>query len=161
MSEASDERARIYLTPEGVRRLREEEGHLVKVKRPALADRLRFAIQQGDLSENADYTTAKEEQGFLEGRIQQIGAILRRAIVVDREEDCDRVALGHHVTVVEVGTDYSEVYQIVGFAEADPSGGKVSCDSPLGQALMDRSVGDLVTVRAPAGELSFEITAIA
>jgi len=160
MSEAIDERAKVYLTPEGEKQLREERNHLVKVKRPALADRLRFAIQQGDLSENADYTTAKEEQGFLEGRILQIGALLRRAIVVDRAENCDRVALGHQVTVVEAGTDYSEVYQIVGSAEANPSGGRVSCDSPLGKALMDRAVGDTVTVRAPAGDISFEITAI-
>ena len=161
MNEAHDERTRVYLTPAGEQQLREERDHLIKVKRPALADRLRFAIQQGDLSENADYQTAKEEQGFLEGRILQIGAILRQAIVVERVESFDHAALGHTVTVVESGTDFSEVYQIVGSAEADPAGGKVSCDSPLGKALLNRSVGDTVRIQAPAGDISFEITEIA
>ena len=160
MSEAIDERPRVYLTPEGAQQLQEEMDYLIKVRRPALADRLHFAIQQGDLSENADYTTAKDEQGFLEGRIMQIDAVLRRAIVLAKVENCDRVSLGHQVTVVEVGTDYSEVYQIVGSAEADPAKGKVSCDSPMGMALMDRAVGDTVTVRAPSGDISFELTAI-
>jgi transcription elongation factor GreA len=135
--------------------------HLVNVKRPALADRLRFAIQQGDLSENADYITAKEEQGFLEGRILQIDALLRRAVVIDKAASCESVGLGHQVTVVETGTENSEVYVVVGSAEADPAAGKVSCHSPMGSALLSRSVGDTVTVHAPAGDINFTITAIA
>jgi transcription elongation factor GreA len=160
MSDSNDERQRVYLTPLGVEQLREEMDHLVRVKRPALAARLHFAIQQGDLSENADYITAKEEQGFLEGRILQIDALLRQAIVVERAEDSDRVALGHRVTVVEGGSDYSEVFHIVGTAEANPTNGKVSHDSPMGRALMGQAVGDTVTVHAPAGDIHFEITEI-
>ena len=160
MSDTNDARPQIYLTPQGVEKLRQEVDHLVKVKRRALAERLHHAIQQGDLSENANYITAKEEQGFLEGRILHIGALLRRGIVVEKVENSGQAALGNRVTIVEAGTDYSETFHIVGFAEADPSNGKVSTDSPMGQALVGGAVGDTVVVHAPAGDISFEITAI-
>ncbi len=150
----------VYLTAEGVKNLRRELDHLVNVKRPALAERLRRAIQQGDLSENADYITAKEEQGFLEGRVQQIEAMLRRAVIIQENGPTDEVALGSRVTVVEEGMDESEVFHIVGPAEADPANGKVSNESPLGRALMGRRVEDAVSVEAPGGELVFQITAI-
>ena len=150
----------VYLTAEGVINLRRELDHLVNVKRPALAKRLRKAIQQGDLSENADYITAKEEQGFLEGRIQQIEAMLRRAVIIQEDGPTDEVALGSRVTVIEEGAEESEVFHIVGPAEANPTNGKVSNESPLGRALMGRQVEDAVTVEAPGGEIVFRITAI-
>jgi transcription elongation factor GreA len=150
----------VYLTAEGVKNLRRELDHLVNVKRPALAERLRRAIQQGDLSENADYITAKEEQGFLEGRVQQIEAMLRRAVIIQENGPTDEVILGSRVTVVEEGVEESEVFHIVGPAEADPANGKVSNESPLGRALMGRQVEDAVTVEAPGGEIVFRITAI-
>jgi len=150
----------VYLTAEGVKNLRRELDHLVNVKRPALAERLRRAIQQGDLSENADYITAKEEQGFLEGRVQQIEAMLRRAVIIQENGPTDEVALGSRVTVVEEGMEESEVFHIVGPAEADPANGKVSNESPLGRALMGRQVEDAVSVEAPGGEIVFRITAI-
>ncbi len=150
----------VYLTAEGVKNLRRELDHLVNVKRPALAERLRRAIQQGDLSENADYITAKEEQGFLEGRVQQIEAMLRRAVIIQENGPTDEVALGSRVTVVEEGVEESEVFHIVGPAEADPANGKVSNESPLGRALMGRRVEDAVSVEAPGGEIVFQITAI-
>ncbi len=150
----------VYLTTEGVINLRRELDHLVNVKRPALAKRLRKAIQQGDLSENADYITAKEEQGFLEGRIQQIEAMLRRAVIIQEDGPTDEVALGSRVTVIEEGAEESEVFHIVGPAEANPTNGKVSNESPLGRALMGRQVEDAVTVEAPGGEIVFRITAI-
>jgi transcription elongation factor GreA len=150
----------VYLTAEGVKNLRRELDHLVNVKRPALAERLRRAIQQGDLSENADYITAKEEQGFLEGRVQQIEAMLRRAVIIQENGPTDEVVLGSRVTVVEEGVEESEVFHIVGPAEADPANGKVSNESPLGRALMGRQVEDAVTVEAPGGEIVFRITAI-
>jgi len=150
----------VYLTAEGVENLRQELEHLISVKRPALAERLRFAIQQGDLSENADYQTAKEEQGFLEGRIQQIKAMLRRATIIEENGPTDEVGLGSRVTVIEDGLDEEELFHIVGPAEADPIGGKVSNESPLGRALMERRVGDAVTVEAPGGEVVFKIVAI-
>ena len=151
----------IYLTVEGAEKLRQELDNLVNVKRPALAKRLRHAIQQGDLSENADYITAKEEQGFLEGRIQQIEEMLRRIALIEENGPTDRIGLGNQVTVVEEGTDDQEMFQIVGSAEANPISGKVSNELPLGQALMGRRVGDTVTVCAPSGELVFRILAIA
>ena len=150
----------VYLTAEGVKNLRRELDHLVNVKRPALAERLRRAIQQGDLSENADYITAKEEQGCLEGRVQQIEAMLRRAVIIQENGPTDEVILGSRVTVVEEGVEESEVFHIVGPAEADPANGKVSNESPLGRALMGRQVEDAVTVEAPGGEIVFRITAI-
>jgi transcription elongation factor GreA len=150
----------IYLTAEGARDLHQELDHLVKVKRPALADRLHRAIQQGDLSENADYIAAKEEQGFLEGRIQQIEATLRNAVVIERDGPSDEVAFGTHVTVVEQGVEEEETFRIVGPVEADPIKGNVSNESPLGQALIGRRVGDTVTVEAPVGEIVFQIVAI-
>jgi len=150
----------VYLTAEGVDNLRQELDHLVNVKRPALARRLRKAIQQGDLSENADYITAKEEQGFLEGRIQQIEAMLRRAVIIQENGPTDDVALGSCVTVVEEGAEEAEVFRIVGPAEADPANGKVSNESPLGRALLEHRIGDIITVEAPGREIVFRITAI-
>jgi transcription elongation factor GreA len=153
-------RNRVYLTPEGREELREELEELVNVKRPALAERLRKAIAQGDLSENADYHTAKEEQSFLEGRIQEIEAILRSAEVIEETERSDVVSLGSHVTVVEEGARDPETFRIVGVAEADPINGKVSHASPIGKALLGRQVQDVVTVEAPGGEIAFRITQI-
>jgi transcription elongation factor GreA len=150
----------VYLTAEGVESLRQELDQLINVKRPALAERLRRAIQQGDLWENADYIAAKEEQGFLEGRIQQIETMLRRAVTIQDNISTDEVSLGNRVTVVEEGTKEKEVFHIVGPAEADPANGKVSNESPLGQALIGHRAGDTVTVDAPGGDIAFEIVAI-
>ena len=152
----------IYLTAEGLEELGRELDHLVNVKRPALADRLHKAIQQGDLSENADYITAKEEQGFLEGRIQQIELMLRNATIIEENGPSDQVALGSRVTVIEEGfaEEEAETFRIVGPAEANPATGNVSNESPLGRALLGHQVGDTVTVEAPAGEIVFQITAI-
>jgi transcription elongation factor GreA len=150
----------VYLTAEGVDDLRRELDHLVNVKRPALAERLHKAIQQGDLSENADYIAAKEEQGFLEGRIQQIEVMLRNAAIIETDGSGEEVALGRCVTVIEEGEGEEETFRIVGPIEADPLKGRVSYESPLGQALLGRRVGDVVTVDAPAGKLVFHITEI-
>ncbi len=149
----------VYLTDEGLKNLHQELEHLTTVKRSALADRLFHAIRQGDLSENADYITAKEEQGFLEGRIQQIEVMVRNAVLIEGGPS-DQVVLGSRVTVVEQGFDDTEVYRIVGPAEADPSKGNVSNESPLGTALMGHQIGDTVAVKAPAGEISFRIAEI-
>jgi len=151
---------KVYLTPEGREELREELDRLVEVKRPALAERLRKAIAQGDLSENADYKAAKEEQSFLEGRIQEIEATLRRAEIIQETGNSGEVSLGSRVTVVEEGRETPEQFRIVGTAEADPIDGKVSHKSPMGKALLGREVGDVVTVEAPGGEIAFRITDI-
>ncbi len=152
--------APVYLTREGIERLRRELDELVNVRRPALAERLRKAIQQGDLSENADYIAAKEEQGFLEGRIQEIEALLRNAVVIEEEAPTGEVRLGSRVTVVEDGEEEPETFRLVGPAEADPTNGRISYESPLGQALLGHRVGDVVAVEAPAGVLRFRILRI-
>ncbi|MGD8996847.1 MAG: transcription elongation factor GreA [Anaerolineae bacterium] len=153
-------RKKVYLTPEGREELREELEELVSVKRPALAERLRKAIAQGDLSENADYHTAKEEQSFLEGRIQEIEATLRTAEIIQETKRSNVVSLGSRVTVVEEGGQGAETFRIVGVAETDPINGKVSYESPIGKALLGRQVQDVVTVEAPGGEIAFRITEI-
>lgn len=150
----------VYLTAEGIESLRHELDHLVSVKRKELAGRLRRAIRQGDLSENADYITAKEEQGFLEGRIQQIEAMLRGAVRIRENVTTETVSLGNRVTVVEQGTEEAEVFLIVGPAEANPSKGRLSYESPLGRAIRGRSVGDAVSVDAPEGIILFQIARI-
>lgn len=153
--------AKVYLTPDGVEKLEKELEHLINVKRPELTARLRHAIQQGDLSENADYQTAKDEQGFIEGRIQEIQGMLLDAVILEEgAAPTDQVGLGSRVTVIEAGEDTPETYMIVGAAEADPANGKISNESPIGQALLNGKVGQRVTVKTPGGKLLFEIKAI-
>jgi transcription elongation factor GreA len=151
---------KIYLTPEGEEALRDELDELVNVKRPALAERLRKAIAQGDLSENANYKAAKEEQSFLEGRIQELQSMLRNAEIIEETRSSDEVSLGSYVTVIEEGADRPETFRIVGTAEADPINGKVSHESPMGKRLLGHQVGDVVTVEAPGGTIAFRITEI-
>ncbi len=152
---------KVYLTAKGLTKLRQELDELINEKRPALADRLHHAIQQGDLSENADYQTAKEEQAFLEGRIQELESMLLDAVVIEQNQGPhDQVALGSQVTVVEDGEEEPEVFVIVGPAESDPTNGRISNESPIGRALLAHRVGDHVAVRAPAGEIIFEILSI-
>jgi transcription elongation factor GreA len=148
----------VYVTPEGLQGLKDELRKLVEVKRPALADRLNKAIKQGDLSENADYIAAKEEQGFLEGRILELQSAIRNAEVIESPKNTEgRIGLGSHVTVVEKGEDEPENYHVVGPTEADPTKGKISNESPLGRALIGHKAGDTVTVKAPMGEVYFEV----
>ncbi len=148
----------VYLTEEGLENLREKLDDLINVKRPELAVRLNKAIKQGDLSENADYITAKEAQGFLEGQIQEIQHKIRNAVIIEESDGTDgRVRLGSHVTVLEMGYDEKETYHVVGPTEADPSSGKISHESPLGKALLGHSVGDEVTIQAPAGQIVFKL----
>ena len=152
----SDEIA--YLTPEGKIALEKELDELVNVKRLALAERLHFAIKQGDLSENADYQAAKEEQAFLEGRVLEVKELLRNAVLIEKsDQDDGKVRLGSVITVLEEGFDDEETYYLVGQAEADPTKGRISHVSPLGKALLGRVAGDRVSVAAPAGEIRFKI----
>lgn len=151
----------VYLTPEGKKSLQRELRELEEVRRPALAARLHAAIKQGDLSENADYIAAKEEQGFLEGRILEVKAMLRNAVIIESSKKSDgRVTLGSTVVVTEEGYDEPETYHIVGATEADPTRGRISNESPLGRALLGHVKGDVVTVNAPRGRLEFRITEV-
>jgi transcription elongation factor GreA len=148
----------IYLTQEGEKKLRAELAELTGPRREELSQRLRSAIQMGDLSENADYHKAKEDQGFLEGRIQEIEAVLRNAIIIEKTNS-DAVAVGAHVTVQEEGFD-PETYHLVGAKEADPRNGKISNESPIGRALIDHKVGEVVEAETPGGKLRFKILKI-
>jgi len=149
----------VYLTPEGEARLRAELKELCGPRREDLARRLRFAVQQGDLSENADYITAKEEQAFLEGRIQELEQTLRIATVVDAGGPTGEVAVGATVVVQEEGLP-PQPYQIVGVKEADPRHGKISHESPIGMALLGKRVGDLAVAQTPAGDIRMRVIEI-
>jgi transcription elongation factor GreA len=149
-----------YLTPEGKLKLEEELKLLTTTKRKELAERLNFAIKQGDLSENADYTAAKEDQAFLEGRIRTLENMLRHVSIIEGQTG-GAVRIGSRVTVKEVGGSAdNETFNIVGAAEANPVNGKISNESPLGRALIDRHVGDEVQFDAPGGKITFKIVAI-
>lgn len=149
----------MYLTPEGAKKLKEELTDLKGPQRKALAKRLRDAIQMGDLSENADYHKAKEDQAFLEGRIQELEYVLSNAEVVDNKGKRDEVRVGLKVTVQEEGFD-SEVYYMVGAKEADSRNNKISNESPIGKALMGHKVGETVVAETPGGTLKFKILKI-
>jgi len=151
-----------FLTAEGAAELRAELEHLITVKRPELAARLRDAIGQGDLSENADYTDAKEQQAFLEGRIQYLENLLRNATIIDEGNGKapSRVEVGCEVTIEPEG-EPAETYRIVGAAEADPRNGKISNESPIGAALLGRRKGDTVQVETPGGVWTVKIKDIA
>ena len=148
-----------YLTPEGETKLNAELQELKGTKREELSKRLRSAIQMGDLSENADYHKAKEDQGFLEGRIQEIEAILRNTIIIEKKQSRGVVSIGSQVTIQEKGFD-PETYHLVGPTEADPRNGRISYESPIGSALMDKKVGDLAEAETPGGRINFKIIKI-
>jgi len=149
----------VYLTPEGEAKLKAELEELKGARREELSQRLRSAIQMGDLSENADYHKAKEDQGFLEGRIQEIENILRNALIIEKAEGQDSVFIGAHVTIQEGGEE-PETYHLVGPAEADPRKGKISHESPIGKALLDKKVGDIAEAETPGGKIKLKILKI-
>jgi transcription elongation factor GreA len=149
-----------YLTPEGLARLKTELEELSGPRRQDLARRLRIAIQQGDLSENADYIAAKEEQGFLEGRIQELQAIIKNATIIeDNNGRREVVDLGARVTIQE-GDYPPETYHLVGVNEADPREGRISHESPFGKAILGHKEGDVVQASTPNGEIKLKILKI-
>jgi len=147
----------VHLTPEGAENLRLELGDLVNVRRPGLAIRLREAVADGDLKENANYHDAKEQQSMVEGRIQYLQDVLRRATIVINDGPSDTVRIGSIVIIQEIGSDEEETYTLVGAAEANPREGKLSEKSPIGSALMGRKRGEKIKVNAPGGEISFKV----
>ena len=150
-----------YLTPEGFETLEKRLRHLTAVRRSEVAERLRQALEEGgDLTENAEYEDAKNEQAFVEGEIMRLESILNIAEVIEAAENSDEVVLGSKITVVEKGTRDKEVFHLVGSAEARPSEGKISIESPLGKAMLGAKVRDKVTVKAPDGDIVFTIKSI-
>jgi len=148
----------IQMTKQGLEALKRELDELVNVKRPKLVERLSNARSQGDLTENSDYANAQEEMEFLDGRIDELEEILKTALVVGSGGKHNGVEVGTKVTVKVDGT--KTVFEIVGEWEADPVNKKISPESPLGQALFGKKVGEKIEVAAPAGKLTYEIMAI-
>ena len=148
----------VYLTLEGKKKLEEELHYLTTIRRMEVAEAIKSAKEEGDLSENSAYDEAKLQQGFLEGRVQTIEVQLRNAVLIENGHS-DRIGIGSTVTVSEDGSD-KETYRIVGSAEADPLEGKISNESPIGQALLGAKVGETVTAETPGGALVFKVLKI-
>jgi transcription elongation factor GreA len=153
------DRQQTFLTSEGYERLQQELDHLRTVRRREVAQRLHLALEEGDLLENAELEDARNEQSFVEGRILTLENILGSAVIIEETGPRETVGVGSRVTVVE-GDNPPETYQVVGSAEADPTKGLISNESPLGRSLMGRKVGEKAEVNAPDGVLVFEVVGI-
>ena len=154
---ASDARA-VYLTREGLAKLKEELAWRTGEKRRQIAEQIGAAKADGDISENAGYDEAKYQASMNEGRILELKAKIKNAVIIDASEGpADVVNLGRTVTITDLNFGAKETYTIVGSSEADPTMGRISNASPIGSALMEKRVGDEVTVNSPSGQLRFRI----
>lgn len=152
---------RIPITPEGYQKMQEELEYLLKVERPKNIKEIAEARAHGDLSENAEYHAAKERQSFIEGRIQELKTKLALADVIDPSKvSQDRIAFGAKVKVLDLQSDEEKVFKLVGPDEADVKIGNISVSSPVGRALLNKSVGDIVNIKAPARTIEYEILEI-
>ena len=147
-----------YISKEGLEKLRAELDDMTSVKRPEVAQRIHDAKEHGDLSENAEYEDAKNEQAFVEGRIQTLEALIKNATIIDEHHSTDHVQIGSTVKVD--GEDGAETFMIVGSAEAKPAAGRISNESPVGRALLGRKKGEKVVVKVPAGDFAYTIVEI-
>lgn len=153
---------RVPLTPAGYRKLQEELERLKKVDRPRNIQAIAEARSHGDLSENAEYHAAKEQQSFIEGRIHELQAKISRAQVIDPSTiNQSRIAFGARVKVLDIEADEEYVFHLVGQEEADVKHGKISITSPVGRALIGKEIGDTAMVKAPARTFEYEILEIA
>ncbi len=151
----------VYLTKSGLDALREELDYLVGERRQQIAQQIAEAKAEGDLRENAGYDEAKNAQAFVEGRIRELKVKIHNAQIIDDTQTPDNeVALGRSVVVRENGYDDEEIYTIVGSTETDPNNGRISNESPIGKALLGHTAGDVVSVKAPAGEIEFKIVRV-
>lgn len=149
------------MTVAGKQKLEEELEQLITVKRKEVVERIKIARSFGDLSENSEYDSAKEEQGFVEGRISTIESMLRNAIIIQEDEgQKDVVTLGKTVTFIELPDGEEEEYTIVGSAEADPFEGRISNDSPIAKALLGHKVNDVLKISTPGGDMEVRIVSI-
>ncbi len=149
------------MTKAGKEKLEQELEQLKTVKRKEVVERIKIARSFGDLSENSEYDSAKDEQAFVEGRITTLENMIRNAKIIEESDlVSDTVSLGKSVTFVELPNGEEETYTIVGSAEADPFEGKISNDSPIAQSLIGKKVGDQVSVQTPGGEMQVKIVSI-
>ena len=151
---------KIPLTRAGFDKLDAELKHLKSVERPAIIAAISEARAHGDLSENAEYHSAKEKQSFIEGRIKELEGVLSLAEVIDTARLSGSIKFGATVSLVDEDTDEEKTYQIVGEYEADIEAGRLNIKSPLARALIGKTVGDTVEVRTPGGEKSYEVLSI-
>ncbi len=152
---------KFYMTLDGKAKLEQELEFLKAEKRKEVVERIKIARSFGDLSENSEYDSAKEEQAFVEGRIVTLEKMIRNAVIIKEDEgNTSVVSLGKSVKFKELPDGDEEVYTIVGSAESDPFEGKISNDSPMAQSLLGKTVGDKVTVQTPGGEMKVEILEI-
>jgi len=151
----------LLVSPEGLKKLESELEHLTTVKRHDVAERIKTAREFGDISENSEYEDAKNEQAFIEGRIQTLEKMLRQVRVVNEEGQDPSIAhIGSHVTVRDLEDNVEEEYLIVGATEADPMKNHISNESPVGKALIGAKAGQQVEVTAPIGKIRLEIIKI-
>lgn len=149
------------MTAAGKQKLEDELDFLKTIKRKEVVERIKIARDFGDLSENAEYDSAKEDQAFVEGRISTLESMIRNAVIINANDvSNDTVRLGTTVTFVEVPDGDKESYTIVGSAEADPLEGRISNDSPIAKSMIGRTTGDRVKVLTPGGEMEIEIVSI-
>ncbi|QFF99512.1 transcription elongation factor GreA [Psychrobacillus glaciei] len=148
------------MTVAGKQKLEDELELLKTVKRKEVVERIKIARSFGDLSENSEYDSAKEDQAFVEGRISTIESMIRNAVIIEEEENNDVVSLGKTVTFIEIPDGDEESYTIVGSAEADPIEGLISNDSPIARGLLGKTTGDKVKITTPGGEMDVQIISI-
>lgn len=150
----------VMLTVEGLKKLEEKLDHLKTVRRGAVAERIKQAIEFGDISENSEYEDAKNEQAFIEGEIMTLEKMLRNSQIIEDGADNETVHLGCTVIIKDIEFDEDLQYTIVGSAEADPTEFKISNESPVGEAILGQKVGSIVEVHVPAGVLEYKILEI-
>lgn len=157
----SNQQKEVLLTEEGLKKIKQELEQLKTVKRHEVADRLKEAIAQGDLSENSEYDAAKEEQAFIEARIIQLENMIRNAKIINKDSvDKNTVSVGSKVTIQEMPDGDIEIYSIVGSAESDPLSGRISNESPIGAELIGKKIDDIANVPTPSGTIQFKIIQI-
>ena len=147
-----------YISKDGLGKLRAELDEMLAVRRPEIAQRIHDAKEHGDLSENAEYEDAKNEQAFVEGRIQQLEALIKNATLIEDNHGNDHVQIGSTVKVN--GPDGNQSFTIVGSTEARPTEGRISNESPVGRALLGKKKGETIKVQVPAGDIAYTIVAI-
>lgn len=149
-----------YLTEKKLKEFKKELKKLKTVDRPEIIERVKIAISFGDLSENAEYQTTKEEQGFLEGRIFELEEIIKQAKIITKKDNIDYARIGSIVILKNLDSQEKEEFEIVGIGESNPIDGKISYESPLGKALFKKKQGDYIEILSPKGKIKYKIIEI-
>lgn len=150
---------KVFITKDGLQKLKDELKELLDVKRPEIANRIKAAREMGDISENSEYDAARQEQSYVEGRISELEEIIKNAKINDsKSEKAGSIGIGSKVTLHIDGDD--EIYHIVGAPEANPMERKISHESPLGAALVGKKIGEKIEVEAPVGKLTYTVMKI-